>query len=50
MKVLIEKCRKFLNNDGFSDILMTDLPKAFYCNNHESLIAKVHANGLDIAF
>ena len=38
LKVLIEKCLKFLDKGGFSGLPMIDLSKTFDCNNHELLI------------
>ena len=43
MLVLAEKCREVLDKLGYTGILLTDLSKAFYCINHELLIAKLHA-------
>ena len=40
--VLIEKCRKVLGKGGFAGFLITDLSKAFDCNDHALLIAKLH--------
>ena len=48
MIVLIEKCRRFLDKGRFSDLLMTHLSIVFDCNDHELLIAKMHAYGFDI--
>ena len=46
--VLIEKCRKVLDQRGFAGLLLTDLSKVFDCIDHELLIAKLHAYGFDI--
>ena len=44
---IIEKWHKFLNIEGHAGTLLTDLPKAFDCIDHELLIAKLHAYGFD---
>ena len=44
---LIEKFRKFLLKSGFSGILMTDFFKVFNFIDHELLIAKMHAYGIE---
>ena len=46
--VLIEKCRKVLDKQGFAGLLLTDSPKVFDCTDHELLIAKLHAFGFNI--
>ena len=32
---------KFLDKDGFSGLLMTDISKAFYCTDHKLILAKL---------
>ena len=44
---LIETWKKYLDNKESFGALLTDLSKAFDCVNHELLIAKLHAYGLD---
>ena len=44
---MIEKWRKCLDNKGKTGVLLIDLSKAFYCLNHELLIAKLSAYGFD---
>ena len=46
--VLIEKCRKVLDKQGFAGLLITDFSKAFNCIDHEFLIAKLHAYGFNV--
>ena len=43
--VLVEKCREVFDRRGYAEILLTDLPKAFNCINHELLIAELHPYG-----
>ena len=45
--VMIERWRKALDNSKLAGALLTDLSKAFDCLNHELLIAKLEAYGLD---
>ena len=42
-----EKCRKYLDKNGVSRELLTDLSKAFDCLLHDFLIAKLAAYGFD---
>ena len=44
---LIEKWKACLDNQGFAGAILMDLSKAFDTINHELLIAKLHAYGLD---
>ena len=44
---LFETWKKYLDNKESFGALLTDLSKAFDCVNHELLIAKLHAYGLD---
>ena len=46
--VLVEKCREVLDKRGYTGILLTDLSKAFYCINHELLIARLHPYGFSL--
>ena len=45
--ILIETWKKHIDNKESFGALLTDLSKAFDCVNHELLIAKLHAYGLD---
>ena len=45
--VMLEKWRKALDNGKLAGALLTDLSKAFDCLNHELMIAKLHAYGVD---
>ena len=47
LTTLIETCKKYLDNNESFRALLTDLCKAFDCVNHELLIAKLYACGLD---
>ena len=44
---LVETWKTFLDNNECFGALLTDLSKAFVCVNHEILIAKLHAYGLN---
>ena len=44
---MIEKWRRSVDGVGQAGALLTDLPKAFDCIDHELLIAKLYAYGLD---
>ena len=44
---LLEKWTSMLDKQGYAGVLMMDLSKAFYTINHEFLIAKLYAYGLD---
>ena len=47
LAVMLERFRKALDNKNKFGALLTDLSKAFDCLNHELLIAKMHAYGID---
>ena len=47
LMAMIEKWRKFLDIGGHAGALPTELSKAFYCIDHELLIARLHAYGFD---
>ena len=46
--VLIEKCHKVLDKQGFAGLLLIDLSKAFDCIDNELQIAKLHAYGFNV--
>ena len=43
---LVESWRTSLDNKGFGDAISMDLSKVFNTLNHDFLIAKVHAYGV----
>ena len=45
---MLEIWKGATDNDKAFDALLTNLSKAFDCLNHDLLIAKLHAYGLDI--
>ena len=44
---MLEKSKKCLDEKGSAGILLTDLPKAFYCLIHDLFIANLNAYGFD---
>ena len=47
---IIEKWRRSVDGGDQAGALLTDLSKAFYCSDHELLIAKLYAYGFDKNF
>ena len=47
---MIGKKRKYLDTCGHFSALITILPKAFDCINHQLLIVKLNAHGVDTNF
>ena len=45
---MLEKWKRSVNNSKMFGALLTDLSKAFYCLNHELLIAKLKAYGFSL--
>ena len=46
--LMLEIWKKTTDNNKAFGALLTDLSKAFDCLNHDLLIAKLHAYGIDI--
>ena len=47
--MMLETWKEATDNNKAFGALLTDLSKAFDCLNHDLLIAKLHAYGLDLA-
>ena len=45
--VIIQKWKKYLDQNDACGALLTDLPKVFNCLPHSLLVAKLHAYGFD---
>ena len=45
--MLIESCKRSIDNKGFGEATLMDFSKAFDTSNHELLIAKLNAYGFD---
>ena len=43
---LLEKCKQFVDNEGYVGAVLMDLSKAFDCLDHDLLLAKLDAYGL----
>ena len=44
---IFEKRRKYLDTGSHASVLLTSLPKDFGCINHQLLIGKINAHGVD---